>query len=69
MWPGLRAMNWGGHFLKYSVDVVKNYENYDSVEKDKDQLLDEIDSAAKRLDEIIRKLIADIDEIDKPGEI
>ena len=50
------------------VDVVKNYENYDSIGKNKDQLLDEIDSAAKKLDDIIRKLIADIDEIDKPGE-
>jgi len=49
------------------VEVVKNYESYESVEKDKDQLLDEIDSAAKDLDDIIRKLISDIDEIEKPG--
>lgn len=50
------------------VDVVKHYESYDSVKKDKDQLLDEIDSEAKNLDKIIRKLIADIDEINKQGE-
>ncbi|MEX2600141.1 MAG: triple tyrosine motif-containing protein [Balneolaceae bacterium] len=50
------------------VDVVKNYENFDSIGMDKDQLLDEIDSSAKNLDRIIRKLIADIDAIDKGGE-
>ena len=50
------------------VDVVKNYDKYESVDKEKDQLLDEIDSAAKDLDDIIRKLISDIDEIEKPGE-
>ena len=50
------------------VDIAKNYENYKSVGKDKNQLLDEIDAAAKNLDEIIRKLVSDIDEIEKPGE-
>ncbi|WP_158607315.1 two-component regulator propeller domain-containing protein [Rhodohalobacter sp. SW132] len=51
------------------IDVIKNYENYDSIQKDKDQLLDEIDSAAKNLDEIIRKLIANIDEFEIEGEV
>ena len=51
------------------VDVVINYESYEFVEKDKGQLLDEIDAAAKDLDEIIRRLIADIDVIEKPGEV
>lgn len=50
------------------VNVLINYEPYDFVEKDKNKLLDEIDFTAKNLDEIIRKLIADIDEIEKQGE-
>lgn len=50
------------------LDVVKNYEQFTSVGKDRDQLIAEIDQAAVELDDMIRKMNSEIDQLDPPEE-
>lgn len=48
------------------LEVVKNYDSYKKVEKSREQLVIEIEEAAVELDNIIRKIILEIDELDQP---
>jgi hypothetical protein len=48
------------------TDVFRNYDLYKSIKKNKTELMDEINNAALELDGIIRKLNAEIEEIDDP---
>jgi ligand-binding sensor domain-containing protein len=47
------------------IDVVKNYDQFKSIRKEKDELLNEISIAANELDGMIRKLNAEIEEFEK----
>lgn len=50
------------------LDVVKNYEQFTSVGKEKEQLIAEIDQAAVELDDMIRKMNSEIDQLDPPED-
>ena len=50
------------------LDVVKNYDTYTSVGKEKEQLIAEIDEAAVELADINRMIKSEIDELDPPEE-
>jgi hypothetical protein len=47
------------------IDVVENYDQFRHIKKDKSELVSEIGKAALELDELIRKLNAEIEEIEK----
>ena len=50
------------------LDVVKNYGQFTLVGKDREQLIGEIDQAAVELDDMIRKMNAEIEKLDPPEE-
>ncbi len=47
------------------LEVMKNYDSYKKVGKEKEQIIIEIDQAAVELDQIIRKINSEIDELDQ----
>jgi len=47
------------------IDVVENYDEFKTVGKDRSELVIEIGEAARELDDLIRKLNAEIEEIEK----
>ncbi|MDZ7755432.1 MAG: histidine kinase dimerization/phospho-acceptor domain-containing protein [Rhodohalobacter sp.] len=47
------------------IDVMKNYDQFKSIKKEKSELLNEISIAANELDEMIRKLNTEIEEVEK----
>lgn len=50
------------------IDVLKDYERYKSIKKDKAELMYEIYNAALELDVMIRRINSEIEEIEQPEE-
>lgn len=49
------------------VEVFNNYESYKTIKKEKAELADEIEKAAKDLDNIVRRLNREIEETEQPN--